>query len=325
MFIGNPRLGRKNTINLPDSVSVAPTITSSTMPDPAYGVAYSHSCTATGSTPITWTIATGALPTGLSINAGTGAITGTPTASGAFTGTIRATNAAGYAEQAFSVVVSYLSKVQSIAGANLVALYSLIGSSNPANDLSGNGYHGTINGATPAGGAVVPFPEGGNAMLFDAVNDYVNLAALLGHVNTTTGTALAWIRRDTWTGSTSKNIINFSASSGIQGAIGAYIPDSAPTKIRADFYGSGTGGSIDSAAQSSTGWLCVMVTWRESNKARLWIGGVSAGLTNNAAGAFGMPAVSSISTSTSPFGGDICMVMWADADLSASAVALATP
>lgn len=303
---------------------VAPVITSSAMSDPAYGVAYSHSCTATGSTPITWTIATGALPTGLSINAGTGAITGTPTASGAFTGTIRATNAAGYDEQAFSVVVSYLSKVQSIAGANLVALYSLIGSSNPANDLSGNGYHGTINGATPAGGAVVPFPEGGNAMRFDAVNDYVDLAALLGHVNTTTGTALAWIRRDTWTGSTSKTIIRYSASVGVQGTLNVYIPDTSPTKIRTNFYGNGIGGSIESSAQSGTGWLCVMVTWRETDMARLWIGGVSAGLTNNAAGAFGTPATASISIATSPFGGDICAVMWANADLSASAVALAT-
>jgi hypothetical protein len=53
-------------------------ITTTALPDGVVGIAYSATVTSTGGTaPITWS-ATG-LPPGLSINAGTGAITGTPT------------------------------------------------------------------------------------------------------------------------------------------------------------------------------------------------------------------------------------------------------
>lgn len=50
------------------------------------GTAYSSSVTATGATPANvWSIANGALPTSLTLNATTGAITGTPTVAGLFT------------------------------------------------------------------------------------------------------------------------------------------------------------------------------------------------------------------------------------------------
>ena len=74
-----------------------PIITSAAPTGIAYGVAVNHPYTATGSTPITWSVTAGALPTGLSLNAGTGALTGTPTASGAFSWTVTATNTAGTA------------------------------------------------------------------------------------------------------------------------------------------------------------------------------------------------------------------------------------
>ncbi|HNG34290.1 MAG TPA: putative Ig domain-containing protein, partial [Blastocatellia bacterium] len=46
-----------------------------------------------GAGAINWTVSAGTLPNGLSLNAGTGALSGTPTAAGAFTFTIRATDA----------------------------------------------------------------------------------------------------------------------------------------------------------------------------------------------------------------------------------------
>ncbi len=50
------------------------------------GSAFSYQPAASGGTlPYTWSVASGALPAGLSLNAGTGAITGTPTTSGTFT------------------------------------------------------------------------------------------------------------------------------------------------------------------------------------------------------------------------------------------------
>lgn len=73
---------------------VAPTITT-TCPLPAgkQGVAYSQTLTATGTTPITWSISSGALPTGLNLVADT--ITGTPTGSGTSSFSIQALNSVG--------------------------------------------------------------------------------------------------------------------------------------------------------------------------------------------------------------------------------------
>src|SRR5262249_48625575 len=47
-----------------------------------------------GVSPFTFSVATGTLPAGLSLNASTGAITGTPTAAGAFTIQVKDTNGA---------------------------------------------------------------------------------------------------------------------------------------------------------------------------------------------------------------------------------------
>lgn len=69
----------------------APTVALTT-PAGTVGVAYAGATTATGgSTPYAYSVSAGALPTSLSLNAGTGAITGTPSAAGVFTFTIRVT------------------------------------------------------------------------------------------------------------------------------------------------------------------------------------------------------------------------------------------
>ena len=79
------------TVNAPDA---PPTITTDTLPDGKVGEAYSHTLTATGTAPITWSI-DGGLPAGLSLNADTGEISGTPTTAGTSTFTVKATNSAG--------------------------------------------------------------------------------------------------------------------------------------------------------------------------------------------------------------------------------------
>lgn len=60
------------------------------------GAIYSASVGRTGGTPsYTYAVISGALPTGLSINAATGLITGTPTVGGTFNATVRATDFIG--------------------------------------------------------------------------------------------------------------------------------------------------------------------------------------------------------------------------------------
>ncbi|HSB11906.1 MAG TPA: putative Ig domain-containing protein [Blastocatellia bacterium] len=70
-------------------------LTEGTLARGTVGVSYSHSLQAKGgATPYTWTIATGALPTGLSLNANTGVISGAPAQgqNGTFTFTVRLTD-----------------------------------------------------------------------------------------------------------------------------------------------------------------------------------------------------------------------------------------
>jgi sugar lactone lactonase YvrE len=59
------------------------------------GVSYSYTFTASGSPAPTFSVSAGSLPTGLSLNSSTGVLSGTPSATGSFTFTVGATNAAG--------------------------------------------------------------------------------------------------------------------------------------------------------------------------------------------------------------------------------------
>jgi trimeric autotransporter adhesin len=68
----------------------APTITTTSLPNATLNAAYSTTVQATGSAPITFSAL--GLPSGLSINPGTGAITGTPTQTGTFAVTVTAAN-----------------------------------------------------------------------------------------------------------------------------------------------------------------------------------------------------------------------------------------
>jgi len=81
-----------------------PVITTTTLPDGIVGTAYYQTLTATGTTPITWTLESGSLPTGLSLSIA-GVISGMPTATGIFNFTVQATNNAGSDTKALSIFV----------------------------------------------------------------------------------------------------------------------------------------------------------------------------------------------------------------------------
>ena len=95
------------------TVTISPPLvisTSSALPTATVGVSYSQTLTATGgAAPYTWSIRTGALPAGLSLNSATGQISGTPTAAGLanFTVVVTDSNAATAAKSlALSIVAT---------------------------------------------------------------------------------------------------------------------------------------------------------------------------------------------------------------------------
>jgi len=68
-------------------------VTTSSLPDGQVGAAYSQTLSEqNGLAPLTWAVTSGSLPAGLSLDAGTGAITGTPTAPGISSFTVQATD-----------------------------------------------------------------------------------------------------------------------------------------------------------------------------------------------------------------------------------------
>jgi hypothetical protein len=103
-------LGQSDTKDLSITVSPAPpplSITTTSLPAGAIGQRYSQTLQATGGTGArSWSISAGALPKGLDLNASTGAISGTPTATGTSSFTVRVADSAGQDTQDLSIVIN---------------------------------------------------------------------------------------------------------------------------------------------------------------------------------------------------------------------------
>ena len=98
---------RQYTVN----VFPRPTLSPSALPSGSVGTAYNQTVTATAGAspgPFTFAVTSGTLPAGLTLNATTGAITGTPTTTGTSNFSIRATDASTTAtgQRAYSIFVS---------------------------------------------------------------------------------------------------------------------------------------------------------------------------------------------------------------------------
>ncbi len=153
------------------TITVSPptlTITPTTLPNGTQGSAYSQTVSASGGTaPYTYAISAGSLPAGLSLNTGTGVLSGTPSASGTFNLTVTATDAnSATGSRAYSLLINGLAPP--VAGA-VSAIVAASSSNNPITlNLSGGAAtsvavasaasHGT---ATASGTSITYTPTAG--------------------------------------------------------------------------------------------------------------------------------------------------------------------
>jgi subtilisin family serine protease len=115
------------------SISVAPapvpppTITTTTLPGGSVGVSYNATLQATGGTPpYTWSLDSGALPAGLTLNSSTGVISGAPTTGGVSTFTAKVTDGAVQADtEALSIAIMGLTQVTATPSATTIETGSL--------------------------------------------------------------------------------------------------------------------------------------------------------------------------------------------------------
>ena len=101
--------------SLGNSVKYAPTITTAGLSNGTVGTEYSTTLATEGTAPITWSVTGGSLPEGLSLDASTGVISGTPTAKKTSTFTVTATNAYGSDSGNFTLTIG----VQAVTGVTL--------------------------------------------------------------------------------------------------------------------------------------------------------------------------------------------------------------
>ncbi len=91
---------------------VAPSITSAMPPGGTVGSVYTHTFASTGTVPIAWSVISGAIPPGLTLNSANGVLSGTPLASGSYSFTVQASNGvAPNASQAVTVAIAALTPI----------------------------------------------------------------------------------------------------------------------------------------------------------------------------------------------------------------------
>lgn len=146
-------------------------IEQSTLPRPMVGTAYSFPLTVLGGTaPFEWSVISGALPTGLTLNVGTGVISGTPTSNSTYSATIRAKDANGLsASKPFTFIVDAapVLPLEIYTGSTLAS--GRVGSSYNADLLAGGGVApyrwNMLTGSTLPSGLTLTSSAGGVGQL----------------------------------------------------------------------------------------------------------------------------------------------------------------
>jgi len=141
-----------------------PAIDDYTMPGAVVGQTYATQLTAQGGGQITWTLASGELPAGLTLSA-SGTITGVAEQDGIFTFAVKAANAAGNAEKTFTITVAPAAEPRlTIGGITLPAM--TVGYEQPA-PISVS----ITNTGNAAAQLELLYTEGGSAAYFKVNED----------------------------------------------------------------------------------------------------------------------------------------------------------
>jgi hypothetical protein len=152
----NPALTQTATFTLTVS-SATLTISTSSLPNGQTGVAYSATLAATGGvSPYTWSLTSGSLPAGLTLNASTGAITGTPSAAVAATPlSFKVADSSNPALTQTANLTLTISATPTVASVTL----------NPTSVLGGNSSQGTVtlSGLALSGGATITLTSSSTA------------------------------------------------------------------------------------------------------------------------------------------------------------------
>ena len=131
-------------LTVPDS---PPTVTTETLPGGTIGAAYSQRLFANGTEPITWHVTAGELPKDLNLNEATGVISGTPTAVGTATFTVKAENSVGSDTKDLSITIAKPQQYGKVSMGDYV--YGETPSTPSLTDRTGNGsvtyYYTTTN------------------------------------------------------------------------------------------------------------------------------------------------------------------------------------
>jgi outer membrane autotransporter protein len=186
----------------------APTLSigPSTVPGANAGVAYSQTFTATGgNAPYSYSVAAGSLPTGMTLNASTGVLSGTPSATGTFAFTVKATDSTTGPAAPFFVSQAYTLTVAApvITVAPLTLPAPTVGTAYSQTVSAGGGtapYAYTVSsGALPPGltlnsatGNIFGTPTAGGSFAFSVqATDHNNLSGTASYTLTIGSVALS--------------------------------------------------------------------------------------------------------------------------------------
>ncbi len=129
------------------------------------GTAYQQQMSITGSTSLqttqTWTVLSGTLPPGTTLNTTTGLLTGTPTQAGTFEFTLQAREVGGWERQSYQAAYAVLIDPPAVPPSAFVPRVSISTRANPVNGIRGQSYSAQIYRATGGTGSFLWSIESG--------------------------------------------------------------------------------------------------------------------------------------------------------------------